>query len=414
MSLTDALATEQPAGVIARRTRVAPGYGSYPVIERRWYWRGYVPVGSPVVIAAKGGTGKGFLLALIVAYLVLGLPFPGDDQEARRDPVRVIWITGPGEDDPYEDLAPRLRAAIAYAVRAFGLDPELAGEGPRGAIHLVHNLSRWLDGGLVTIPADCKRLTQVVNMLNREAEEQGTPRVGMVVADSLSALLSDGYSIDYRQRARRVMVELSEFARAADIALAILHHFTKDGKVAGSPAVLDALRVVLRIDRSAEDESVRVIMQEKKNGADEDPQRYVITGTGLAAHAEFVAAADARAERVVSAERAGVTSLARPRMMPALPAGEVPALVPADPGPFIVLRVVRRDRETDQQSRLAGEFASREAARAAVTADAGAVLTWKPAPGPGSMHVAAYGHPDGSRRVYAIRQASAGVPFIPS
>lgn len=407
MSLTDVLAEKQPASGASQLARVAPGYDSYPVIERRWYWPGYIPVGSPVVIAAKGGTGKGYLVCAVVARLVLGLPFPGDDQDSRRDPVRVLWVTGPGEDDPYHDLAPRLRAAIAYAVAEFGLDPELAGEGPRGAIRLVRNLSRWLDGGLVTIPADCPRIAAVIAAMNREAEEQGAPRVGMVVADSLSALLSDGYSIDYRQRARRVMVELAEFARAADIAFTILHHFTKDGKVAGSPAVLDSLRVVLRVDLSPEDERVRVIVQEKANTGEGDPQRYVIAGSGLAVHAEFTAAQDARDERVTAAERAGAVSA--PRVPTALTAGSVLS-APADPGPFTVMRLVRRDRQPEGHATLPEQFATRDEARAAVTRDAGAVLTWKPAPGQPALHVAVYGHPDGSQRVYGIKPGRAAAP----
>jgi hypothetical protein len=397
MSLTPGLADAglALADLPGRPERVvAPGFGAIPVIERRWYWRGCVPIGAPVILAAKGGTGKGMLMALIVARLVLGLPFPGDDQEERREPIRVLWATGPGEDDAYADLAPRLRAAIAHAVAEFGLDPELAGEGPRGAIHLVHNMSRWLDGGLVTIPADCPRLAAVIAAMNRKADKEGTPRVGMLVADSLSALLSDGYSIDYRQRARRVMVDLSEFAQAAGIAFAILHHFTKDGKVAGSPAVLDSLRVVLRVDRSPDDERVRVIEQEKGNTGQAEPQRYIITGDGLAAHAEFISADDQRDARVVEAERA---SLPGPRA--ALPA--------ADPVPFEVLRVVRRDRCADETTQLPGTFPTREAAREAVTRDAGAVLTWKPVERSPRMHIAGYGHPDGSRRVYGIQPVRA-------
>jgi hypothetical protein len=384
---------------------VVPGYDSYPVIERRWYWPGYVPVGSPVVIAAKGGTGKGFLLCLIVAYLVLGLPFPGDDQEERRAPVRVLWITGPGEDDPYEDLAPRLRAAIAHAVREFGLDPELAGEGPRGAIRLVHNLSRWPGGGLVTIPADCPRIAAVIGEMNRKADKEGTPRVGMVVADSLSALLSEGSSIDFRQRARRVMVDLAEFARAADIAFAILHHLTKDGKVAGSPAVLDSLRVALRIDYSPEDERVRVIIQEKENTGGAPPQRYVLAGIGLSSHAEFADEQEQRAERVVLAEQHSAAGLTPSREVPALGPCTPGAVQPAGEGPFKVYRLIRRDRCPEERDTLPGTYATRAEARAAVTADAGAVLAWRDAPALPGVHVAAYAHPDGAERVYGIRPA---------
>src|ERR1700684_2569075 len=201
-------------------------YSGIPYIPRLDLWPGHVPVGTPVVCAAKGGTGKGLLYAAVAARVILGLPFPNEDQALRRAPARVLWISGQGEDDPWEDLAPRFRAAIESAAAEFGFDPGIAAL----AIDLIRDMSCWADGSPATLPPDCPALAAELAALNAD----GGPLVAMVVCDSLSALLSDGYTIDSRQGARRVLGRLSRFARAADVALPLLHHMTKDGKVAGS------------------------------------------------------------------------------------------------------------------------------------------------------------------------------------
>jgi hypothetical protein len=378
------LGEDEPAG----DDLAALDYSRYPYIPREWLWENYIPVATPVIVAAKGGTGKGLLFAAAVARVVLGLPFPGEDQELRREPKRVVWISGQGEDDPFEDLAPRLRAAIARAVAEFGLDPELAGE--QGAIRLVHDLSEWPDGDPVEIPRHCGRIRAELDKLNA----LGGPRVGMVVADSLSALLSDGYTIDSRQGARRVMVLFSRFARKADVAFVILHHMTKDGKVAGSRAVLDALRLVLRVDKD-EDTGIRTLSQEKGNATDGTPVSYVIAGTGPTVHAQFTEAADARAERVAHAQERGAPpedGSLRARM----------AAVPADPGPFHLWRRVDRAGEAGTLEPVGEPALTREDARTAAVREAGRVLSWGRVPSAPGSEMAVFTGADGSKTGYLV------------
>jgi hypothetical protein len=339
-------------------------YTHYPYIERRWLQPGYIPVGSPVMYVAAGETGKGMLFCANAARTVLGLPFPNEDQSIRRAPGRVVWITGTGEDDPYEDMAPRLRSAIAHAVAEFGLNPELASE--RGAIRYVHGLTEWPGGTPVSLPADCPRIGEEIRALEKK---YGGPPVALVVADSLSALLSDGYTVNSRQGARTVMGMISRLARTQDIAFVLIHHLTGDGKVAGSPAVLDSLRLVFVITRKKDKPEVRVITRHKSNISAAQPQGYVITGEGADAHAEFVTADDAREQRVAVARAAAV---------PAAPAAD-------DPGPFRVLRLSRQDgADPAPPQRVGTPQATRAAARALADGDAGQVLTWTPRSDQGS------------------------------
>jgi hypothetical protein len=381
-------------------------YSDIPYIPRRWHWRGYVPVATPVVYAAAGGTGKGMLFAAVAARLVLGLPFPGEDQTARRDPRAVVWITGPGEDDIFEDLAPRLRAAIASAAAQFELDPDDAA----AAIALVYDLSQYGKDIPLTLPADVGILAGEIDAINAS----GGPPVGLVVADSLSALLSEDYTINSRQGARRVMGALARFARRADVALALLHHVTSDGKVAGSPAVLDAVRLAFKIEFDPDKPELRTIIRHKSNASVASPQQYVITGDEPATHAVFIDGGDTRAARV--RQEAGRAATATE------PAATDPPAEPADPGSFTsrlaaakasrgtTWRVLRRDQTyagRDMASdTVADGLADADAGKAAAEAHAGRDLRW--ADGPAGMQVAAFDAGGGRRVSYGVRPVVAG------
>lgn len=396
----------------------ATDYGRIPYIARRWLWPDFLPIGAPTIWAAAGETGKGMLFCLVAARVVLGLPFPNEHQDLRRDPRRVVWITGAGEDDQFEDLAPRLRAAIRHAVAEFGLDPELAGDcGPDcspdcgHAIRLVHDLSEWKDGERVTLPEDCPRiLTELAAIPKRH----GAPSVGLVVADSYSALLSDSYTVngrtrqytmDSRQGARRINGKLSDFTRAADVAFAIIHHLTKDGKVAGSPAVLDSLRLAFTIERDIDDPSRRVIKRRKANISNALPQQYIITGDGPSVHAEFTQAADSRAERVAAAAGRDAASV------PTVGIHERVADAAGTPsGPWRLLRQTTPRGGTARRDVLDPNVADRDTARAMAGHDAGAVLAWQMRGKVPHMSVALHTRADGTQVSYAVYPVSAGAP----
>jgi AAA domain len=368
-------------------------YSNIPFIPRRWLWEGYIPVGNPVLFAAAGGTGKGMLLCAVIARVVLGLPFPNEDQALRRDPGRAVYIAGT-EDDPFEDLAPRLRAAIASAVTEFGLDPSLAEES--GAIRYVHDLSEWKDGSPFEVPGDMGRLLTEVGKINR----LGGPPVALVALDPLADLLGEHDHITSVRSARQVMRGLKQFARQADLALPIIHHLTKDGKVSGSPAVVDALRLAYLVERTKDDPELRVIRPVKANIVKGEPQQYTITGAGASAHAVFVSAENARTERVSDATGRAATSAGpaagsmRARM----------AAVQADDsegGPFRVLRQTQEAGGQLERSRVGTSYLTRSAARSAAVRDAGTVLEWnRPNGSPNEM--AALTRSDGATRGYAL------------
>lgn len=378
----------------------AVSYASIPTILRRWLHAGYLPFGNPVIFAGDGEVGKGVLFALYAAHVVLGVPFPGETEA--REPGRVVWIAGL-EDDQFEDLAPRFRAAIAYLVELHELDPQLA-DPAHGAIRWIHDLSEWRDGSAFAVPTDMDRLLGVVRELNErrtadnrkrdpddpDAAEPGPP-VRLVVMDPLSELIADGYTIDSRQGARRVMRPIKRFARLADVALVIIHHMTKDGKVAGSKAVLDALRLVFVIERRKDNHDVRVITRRKSNISAASPQQYTTRQAYPDTHGEWVDAADARSERIAQAAaqaadpgslrarvRAAAGQLAEPAQVPAVgPQGDQAA----QGAPGGAVRLLRRELPPGgtlgAPVLLGRSHPSADAARIAAMRDAGQTLTWK-------------------------------------
>lgn len=387
---------EDPGGVTAAEPGdlASVSYKDIPYIERRWRWPGYVPVANPVVFAAAGGTGKGMLFTAVAARTVLGLPFPGEDQATRREPGRVVWIAG-SEDDPFEDLAPRFRAAIAAAVSDFGLDPALADEG--GAISLIHDLSEWRDGSPFEVPGDVGRLLTEVSALNA----LGGPQVALVVMDPLADLLGEHDTISTVKGARMVLKQLKLFARDADVALTLIHHLTKDGKVSGSPAVLDALRLAFRIEVADDDPSMRMIIPVKANIVKGEPQRYTITGKGPGAHAVFIDSGDERERRVTDATARGAPVAPAAGSTRARLAALAEARA-ADAGPFKLLRETRASKDAPPaRERVGGIFATRDDARAAAVADAGMVLSWsRQADSP--IETGGLRRADGAFRIYAV------------
>ncbi len=211
--------------------------------------------------------------------------------------------------------------------------------------------------------------------------------------DPLSDLISDEpapgvngqrqrYTIDSRQGARRTLRPVKAMARRLDISVVIVHHLTQDGKVAGSPAVLDCLRLAFVISARKDDPATRVITQHKSNISDTPPQQYTTACAYPDTHAAWVASADERAARVQAAAARSAPDQGTLRDRVRAAAGQR-APVPGDelpPGPYGLLR-----RMGDASPEVMGRaYASQDAARGAAAADAGTDgLAWLPGDKPG-------------------------------
>lgn len=244
----------------------AKSYAEIQPVEPEWRFPGWVQQGGVTYIAGDGGVGKSFLTADWAARITRGLPLPGTDGES-TEPGSVILISA--EDDPNMSMAYRLRAANADLSRVYDMTDDFT-----------------VPDGLASLRDDIAEIGDVK----------------MVVIDPLAAVLGTVPGTR-RQLAltsgnatlRRAMsMPLERFARSTGVAVVVIHHTVKSGRTAGSKAITDAARQVLRITRSSQDERIRVITVDKTNVVSDSGATlaYTLTGSGMDTHVEYLAVPD--------------------------------------------------------------------------------------------------------------------------
>jgi predicted ATP-dependent serine protease len=169
----------------------------------------------------------------------------------------VIWVSA--EDDSNVVTANRLRAA--------GAD-----------LSMVYDLSE-ISGTAFTLPEHIPALAEAVR----------TVQARLVILDPLAGVAP--VSLSSVTKVRGILTPVRDMARATGAAVLITHHLTKDGKISGSPAVIDGVRSVLTVQRDKQDPQVRTVSVFKSNmGADAPVVRYKITtdDDGGNAHVQYV------------------------------------------------------------------------------------------------------------------------------
>lgn len=242
-------------------------------LETEWTWEGRLPRGHVVLIAGKRASAKGLLACNLAGHVTTGDAFPGE--LAARAPGDVVMVTA--EDDANEDMAWRLRAAGADLAR-------------------VHDLT-WLPDGnpfelsaAATVPGHAGELLAYLRML-REAGRN--PR--LVILDPLNALVMHG-TIKTDQGARRVISRLEYVAKRTGVTIVVIHHFVKDGSIAGSQGLEDAPRWVYTIEPDPDAPDYRVFHLHKCNVAVAEDLRYQIVSDGHDSRITWVDREDIRLE----------------------------------------------------------------------------------------------------------------------
>jgi hypothetical protein len=354
-------------------------YDEIPYVPREWLIPGVAAYGTVTITAAAGESCKGMTWCALAARTVLGLPMPGEARDARHEPGRVVWIVGGMEDDQMSDLAWRFRAAVEAAAREFGLDPGDA----RTHIRYLHDLAEWENGEPFQLPNDLDRLRTEVAKLgaldacNRPPSHPDYagpgPRVRLVVMDPLASLIGEGHTISSVAGARKVMARTNSFARRADVAVSLIHHVTKGGKVAGSPAVIDSVRLAFTVTPEPGNPDVRVIRKYKGNVSNPDDIRFTLAG-GSEPHLHVVFL-----DGETPATSSGDSLRERIRLS-----------TQPSPGPFRVFRRITAPDGGVKATVPVIRDVSAKSARDAAQRDAGRVLGWKPVPGHPGHEVAAY------------------------
>ena len=225
----------------------APAYDTIDALPAEYVWKDRVPVGELAILAGPGGAGKGCITCDLAARISAGRPMPGSETADR--PRHVLMASG--EDHPNVVVRPRLEAA--------GAD-----------MAFVHDLTE-IDGEQFCLadPAHIARLYAEVARLGD---------VALVILDPLTALA--GVTIASVYRVRQIMTPLQRFCRMTGVSVLLTHHLTKDGKVAGSQAVKDSVRCVLKIEPDDDPEVLRIVVDKTNMGIRNPPvQRYRIVSS---------------------------------------------------------------------------------------------------------------------------------------
>jgi hypothetical protein len=208
------------------------------------------------VLAGDGGIGKGFLLADLAARVTRGASMPDGSNETAK-PGSVLLVTS--EDDPNMAMAYRLRAAGADLARVYDMTEDFS------------------------IPDSVPALREAIATIGD---------VRLVTIDPLSAVSSIALTSSNVRVRRVIMTPLERLAKDTGVALVVVHHTVKSGRVAGTKGITDAARMVLRVSLAAQDERIRLIHVEKTNIASSGAGdvAYRVTGAFPDVRVEYLAA----------------------------------------------------------------------------------------------------------------------------
>jgi RecA-family ATPase len=230
---------------------------SHRPLARIPVWAGHYYRGAATLIAGAGAAGKGQQGIDAVCRMTAGLAWPGEPEGTRHPPRRAILVTP--EDDPNEDIAPRLAAAFAM----LGVtDPPL---------HLITDLTFLPDGSVFSLDDKSWDIeTRAVIERYAKPDNSGTPQipVGIMVIDPLTEVTE---KTGTNAQARRTLRPVLRLAKDYGITIPLITHTTKDGKtIAGSAAVVQIMRIVFTVARDDPDDlaSAVTLHLAKANGLD--------------------------------------------------------------------------------------------------------------------------------------------------
>lgn len=229
-------------------------YADVTPLEPEWEIPGLVPRSIVTLVMGEGGVGKGQLWSDWTGRITTGRPMPGTpDDELPEPPGSVLLVTS--EDDANMSTAWRLRAARADLARVWDMTEDFSI--PESLPILSSRIDDIGDVRLVVIDPLADNL-------------------GFIPGTHRQVSLTSG-NVTLR---RYVMRPLERLARDKGIALVVIHHTVKSGRMAGSKGISDAARMVLRITRPEESQPLRLITVEKTNIASgSDQVGYLIGGT---------------------------------------------------------------------------------------------------------------------------------------
>jgi hypothetical protein len=228
-------------------------YADITPLEPEWEIPGLVPKSIVTLIIGDGGVGKGQLWGDWAGRITRGARLPGMPDTEDPEPAGSVLLVS-SEDDPNMSTAWRLRAANAVLDRVYDFTEDFSI--PESLPGLAERIDDIGDIRLVVIDPLADNL-------------------GFVPGTRRQVSLTSG-NVTLR---RYVVRPLERLARDKGIALVVIHHTVKSGRMAGSKGISDAARMVLRITRPDDTQPLRLITVEKTNIASgTDQVGYLIGG----------------------------------------------------------------------------------------------------------------------------------------
>jgi putative DNA primase/helicase len=241
----------------------AIAYTDIEPLPPEWLWEGRIPQNMLTVLAGDGGIGKGRLVANLVSRVTRGAPMP----DGSPGPPMGSALLATQEDDPHLAMVHRLMAEGADLSHVYDMTADFM-------------------------------IPESLPSVREHIDEIGDVR--LVVIDPLSAVSSIALTSSNVRVRRMIMNPLEHLARDKGIALLVIHHTVKSGRVAGTKGITDAARMVLKVSRATADDSIRLIQVEKSNIASEEVGDIAYKIMGEPPRVHFLASAPEAAPKAVS------------------------------------------------------------------------------------------------------------------
>lgn len=194
----------------------------------QWVWWPRIPGGNMTIFAAKGGTGKGFMCADLVARITRGGKWPLEEKE-RASRGTVLWCEA--EDSFEEVVIPRLIAAEADRSKVF--------------LKQSRAFFKTVQRGLREFIEDNNVKLIVLSPLNSFLEGLKDPNHGLNVRKALESLQ------EAIEGTGCAIVGICHTNKKADLAAV--------DRILGSVEYVNFVRSVLLMARDADDATVRVV-----------------------------------------------------------------------------------------------------------------------------------------------------------
>ena len=210
-------------------------YSDVTAVPVNWLWQPYIAIGKITLLQGDPGCGKSTMMMNLIAELSKGGSTP--DGRAFGAPQRIIYQCS--EDGAKDTIKPRLTAAGADCRNIAFIDEEVY-------------------SGLTL---DDERI--------REAITEWRPR--LVVIDPIQSYIGNDSDLQIAGKARKLMRRIGMWASTYNCAVVLIGHFSKKESAKdlyrglGSIDVVAAARSVLQVEKSQEDEDVRIVKQVKNS-----------------------------------------------------------------------------------------------------------------------------------------------------